>query len=813
MKVRKAISKIAALGVGGLMVGATLMGAMAQDLSDYPSMFIEDGEFNGYFVVGEAAMGIDTLGVTNIAVSIQSEATTQTQICAGGGGGDVNIDEGVELGKNDVYLGDAINEEDSELTETDLDFLEDGTYTDNEDDCDDCQDNDNDYTQEIVLGAATVNYYQDDDDATEGGPYVFASKQDVLYTYVFEFDEAVEYEDDSDDFATTTIDIQGRTYTITEADFDGSGVLDELTLQSGETTIWITQGDVIEKQVGGVTHTIEMVNVAESEDKCGIKIDGSLVWIATSDTETVNGVTVGVTDVTAVHSKDYDQDICQINIGADEIVLKDGDNVEIEGAEIEDAEVTINNDRITDVGAGNGTWMGFNITFTPDEDIYLAVNDEYIDPVFKNFKFTFGGLETSASDTIVFDSTGNDATVTFMNIDGKEVEMPFNLDGSDNVILGDGTASDDKIYLEGESCDTGTLSDCEGAQFLLVNGVADEIHIVEITELADDNNEVSFEDITYDLEKNEEDVPTATAHTGGNTTGSEYTFNLGSSIGTFALNLTGPGDNLNSEITLANATGIVFHDLSTAGAYQWKTENAEATMMISWVDATTDAYNISITEYDNGDVAEDTLWLNVTGADEEIDFEDVTWDIASGTIDADDSDEPDTWAWSASGGTALYNTDDDNDDHVEVTVYYEAVFAQVFVAPTGAQFAATQTDDGCTVCDQVNRIPATVTKLDTDVSSATAQNVITVGGPCVNSVTATLMGANSENCAEGFEANKAIIQLVQNGDNFGLVVAGLTGKDTLLATRIMHSYEDYDLEGMKMIATTVSESSLSVSSE
>ncbi len=813
MKVRKAISKIAALGVGGLMVGATLMGAMAQDLSDYPSMFIEDGEFNGYFVVGEAAKGIDTLGVTNIAVSIQAEATTQTQICAGGGSGDVNIDEGIELGKNDVYLGEAINQKDSELAETDLDFLEDGTYKDNQDDCTNCQDNDNDYSQKIVLGAATVNYYQDDDDATEGGPYVFASKRNALYTYVFEFDESVEYEDDSDDFTTTTLEIQGRIYTITDADFDSSGVLDELTLQSGETTIWISQGDVIEKQVGGVTHTIEMVNVAESEDKCGIKIDGSLVWIASSDTETVNGVTVGVTDVTAVHSKDYDQDICQINIGADEIVLKDGDNVEIEGDEIEDAEVTFDNDRITTVGAGDGTWMGFNITFTPDEDIYLGVNDDFIDPVFKNFKFTFGGLETSLNDVIVFDSTGGDATVTFMNIDGKEVEIPMYLDSSDNVILGEGSDADEVLYLEGNSCNTGTLSDCEGAQFLTINGVADEIHIIEITDLDDDDNEISFEDIVYDIEKNEEDLPTATSTTGNET---EYTFNLGSSIGIFNINLTGSGAvNTTSEISVVNATGITFADLSPSGAYQWKTKNAEAIMEVSLISATTDSVNINITERDNTDKTPDELVVNATkdSSDDEIEFTGIDWATSTNTIDADDSRDPDTWAWSASGATAVYNTDDDNDDHVEVTVYYEAVHAQVFVAPSGAQFTTTQTDDGCIVCDQVNRIPATVTKLDTDVSSATAQNVVTVGGPCVNSVTATLMGANSENCAEGFEANKAIIQMVQNGDNFGLVVAGLTGKDTLLATRIMHSYEDYDLEGMKMIATTVSESSLSVSSE
>ena len=47
MRVKKTISKIASIGAAATMVGATLMGAaMAADLSEYPTMFIEDGTFN-----------------------------------------------------------------------------------------------------------------------------------------------------------------------------------------------------------------------------------------------------------------------------------------------------------------------------------------------------------------------------------------------------------------------------------------------------------------------------------------------------------------------------------------------------------------------------------------------------------------------------------------------------------------------------------------------------------------------------------------------------------------------------------------------
>ena len=51
MKVRKAIKKIAALGAGITMVGATILGAMAADLSAYPAPFVQNGQFNALIIV------------------------------------------------------------------------------------------------------------------------------------------------------------------------------------------------------------------------------------------------------------------------------------------------------------------------------------------------------------------------------------------------------------------------------------------------------------------------------------------------------------------------------------------------------------------------------------------------------------------------------------------------------------------------------------------------------------------------------------------------------------------------------------------
>ncbi len=59
--------RLFAVSTGVVMLGATAMGAMAADLSDYPNMFVEDGQFNGYFVVGENAASVDTLAIVDIS--------------------------------------------------------------------------------------------------------------------------------------------------------------------------------------------------------------------------------------------------------------------------------------------------------------------------------------------------------------------------------------------------------------------------------------------------------------------------------------------------------------------------------------------------------------------------------------------------------------------------------------------------------------------------------------------------------------------------------------------------------------------------
>ena len=67
MKIKRMVKRLFAVSTGAVMLGATAMGAMAADLGNYPTQFVTDGTFNGFFVVGEAASSVYNLSITHIS--------------------------------------------------------------------------------------------------------------------------------------------------------------------------------------------------------------------------------------------------------------------------------------------------------------------------------------------------------------------------------------------------------------------------------------------------------------------------------------------------------------------------------------------------------------------------------------------------------------------------------------------------------------------------------------------------------------------------------------------------------------------------
>jgi hypothetical protein len=146
----------------------------------------------------------------------------------------------------------------------------------------------------------------------------------------------------------------------------------------------------------------------------------------------------------------------------------------------------------------------------------------------------------------------------------------------------------------------------------------------------------------------------------------------------------------------------------------------------------------------------------------------------------------------------------------EVTIWYPLAMrgAQVFLtAGTVEVHEGSTTAGGAITTTTVNPIAVGLAVLDTDAPALGSENMIVVGGPCVNTVAAALMG-NPATCTEGFTPGKAVIKLF--ADKNALLVAGYSAQDTLGACYVLSDYAKYDLTGSEVEVVVADLNTISV---
>lgn len=825
MRVRKAIKKIASVGAAVGMMGATLMGAaMAQDLADWPYLFItDDGQFDGYLVVGASAKAEDIVGITNIAMALQAVSVTTSAVDTGAGLTDTTrytVSEGVELCDRDLFVGLAVADCEVSVDDAELpDILADEVYHDSEGD----NDNDETYTQELLFQDNATGIFlfdQDDDDAPVADVYLFLDdSNNYFYNFSLKFDDRVDFDNTSqsaaaDDLEGTTLLIQGNPYTITNVKLS-SNMISEIEMQAGEATVWMSEGETLVRTIDGTEHTIEMIDVTadadENDGSCGFKVDGTTLWVDVDDTDSANGVTLGVIDAKAVHIEAEDQDVCQVVVGAEEVKLVDNDEIEIND---EDVDGTFGDITESSRGDSNtGTWTGFNVAFAPDTDeVYLAPGDEYTDPIFGNLKIVFGGVNTGGVEVIEFIAGSTDGLVRFTNEDGREVELPLIADenspgwatsennyeavywGEDAPTTSDRN-EDELMYLDDEICsgDSADVVNCQGAMFLVITTTTNEAHLLEVTNIDTTDNQMDFRDLTYGTE--DKDV----AYTESTAT----TMTLGSGVGDIQLLV-------NETAGWMNFSSIGSTPLATVETLE------EGFLQIYNTDLGNQTFDgLNFSEGDDGDLAT-ASYLNsflVTAFyddkdDSTIEFNTTTLSSTNGYGWVDESEDNDDFIKFYTNKGTLITYDQEDKQSVLIEHPHDAVYAEVYIAPYEASQLGVA-DTGSLV-QEVQQISVNAVRLDNEVSDPLGVNLVAVGGPCANSAVAELMG-NPAVCEDiGISSGQALIKLFENDGNYALVVAGMDKEDTRLAAEIVANWEDYELYGTEMLATTMNEADLSV---
>ena len=729
--------KISAIVSGVLMVGMTAGIAAA---ASYPAPFVEEGVADVDIVYGTGAgvSSLDMVQAGNIQTSLGSfvEGDTTTT-----GGKEFKLYDSDKL-----HFGDAIDAVmTSDLDDNDMASLADGEYDDG--------DIDTEYEQTLSLGSVASSLIVDSDLNNEEPTLGYHFDDATVLTYNLEFDDAVNVSE----MEGTDLPLFGKEYYVLEAETD------KLTLLNSATSTTIHEGETItigEKQVSIVfIDSDEVVLEIDGETTDKIKEDDSF--------ELEDESYVAVKQV-FYNSKDEGISSAEITIGSGKVVLESGQDAEVNEDAIDGLEVTL---------TGGASLTKIALAWSTDGDEFLTKGDSLTMPVFEEFSLAFNGFDFGSDSEDIAIENGETLVLKMGNFDvdvmynTTTVQQLGNKDGKlflnnsepstftyylteDDAFLAtvmDSDLSDiDQIYYEVQSLN----SDPSNKFDLKLNDLTDFNNDIDFTDASngDDDKEADFT-FTIDAVYDDGDSLDTTDHNASVTSYANATH----AIEDFAvITLTHGSDNLHLD-KVVSKEGLVVELPTTAGAGQvinFYEANEDGDIATTF---TTPTFNVT-TAWDS----DDDLYAKTTSS--------------SGLTMKDEKADDKTVGYTESYH-AIKVMEDSDVHSLDITYYPEEVTADLKIISGGVITTSDALGD--------------VLIKDTEVSGSTANNLIIVGGSCINSAAATVLGgaycgaAFTE--ATGVGEGQFLIKGMENaiGDKFALVVAGYDAADTVNAAETL----------------------------
>lgn len=806
MQIKRLIKKIGAISTGAAFLGASLVGAMAADLSTYPDPFVVSGAANNAVIV-HSANGLDSAAAGYILTGLSGAVTTTT---AGSTVASVEGGYKLEYSGNKFNLNDTAYDINTKLSKTQLPILlKKGTFSDDEG----TNTGDVEYVQEILFSNRANSdaektlwyiYDQNTEDSSEKamGDYLYLSKSSDVWawTYNFDLDSAVTVAN-SADLESTRLDLLGRTFTISSVGFT-TGNVTKLTLLAGEVTQTVASGDTI--------NGVKLVAVHTSGTSCNIEYQGAVYIINKGSTKTMpDGTIIGVTKVTP-SNKQATPDYCELNIGADKVELENGKEIKVNGGKVTGSKVTFSSTQ----GLNQ-----FNVSFKPEQKTFLKSGEEYKDPVFGAFKLIFGGIVETTPEDVVLSASGEKVDLTATNKDGDTTTWTVafaNTTGVGDIMPG---ADKDEpfIAMEGDmvtntSMGESELSGMTGIRFLYSKG--ERSHVVRIKNINTLDNKTSFHDETTKTDYTDYDFTPEAATTFSflpstfqiNFSKNSYTLSSFDIITFVDINDGGTqapgnyvlknGGNLTFWSNWSAGSGIIGYD----GAGKLTGSRLGQDVVAGQMNM---PYYITFGEVDTS--KETNMPLNVVGinftystTNQEINFQAIATskNLAHRQTSLTQKLKSDTTLKSAKTVYGTYveqiTPTGSGTDTITLKTPDSATYANVWIAPIGASVS---TSTGSTT--GIDLMSAD------EVTDVSKYNAIVVGGPAANKVAAQLLGLTYPAYAEasGLNVGEAVIKMVTNGEKVALLAFGWEKDDTARAAKVL---QDYDAFKSKLIGNEVS---------
>lgn len=726
--------KISAIATTVLMAGMTMGLAAA---ASYPAPFVSGGVANVAIVygTGTGVSSLDLVQAGNIQNSLGTYVTGGTVSVQGG--------DSIALAKssNKFNFNDALNSVYATLGSQNLQtFLADGTYKSGS--------VDQTYTQKITLSGKQLTLFAetDYDSKTPTVGFFWKNNEDILQ-YDMKYDTAIDF----NDLNGTNMPLMGNTYYVLDS------TSTKLDLLDSSNKVVVAEGNTV--TVGNRTVSIEYV----ANGKVKFNVDGEITDTLNQDQsyELNDGSYIVATDI-MYNSKDNGVSSVEFAIGQGKITINSGDEVKVNDKTVSGLYATLTN---------NGGLTDINVDWKSDGKTFLTSTDAITMPVFDSIKLAFGGLTFPSSPETISLDNGDTITLTMGNY-----ELPlFHLAGTGGATS---TVGDDGYPLV-------TATSAPALNYTV--GSQNTTHLTGGLDLQENDR---F--LVTSLNKDLSDVNTAyyevqKIHWDGSTVDVELKDLIGSNDLTFDSTDSTPsvGD-INLALTQVNDSHVYLKFTSDSGnTISYNTAVSQQGLEVT-LPARTDSQPIDLSSGGGGQI------LTFTEADKDSNLGEGMPFTATVEADTDGSnlEVSDTNVTTQKESDKLYfgyvpsnlatkvTLDETGNDNTYTLNYYGAEVTADVKVIGGTSTISTGTN-----------VLGDILVKDSEVSSVSTKNLIVVGGSCINSAAATLVGGadcgDAWTAATGIGSGQFLIKGYANSaitSGLALLVAGYDAQDTVTAT-------------------------------
>ncbi|MEI6849726.1 MAG: hypothetical protein WCK29_01680 [archaeon] len=744
--------KIVSVFTSTVMLTSTLALAAA---ANAPAPFVNGGVANAAVVVGSSASADDMGAATVVKAYLDSQVTSTGSSASVAGGDFVQLDRSstrLHIGSNTTATFGR------SITVNDMPtLLADGVFTSNGDN------KDQDYTQKITVAPLNLSQFDDSDYAADTptlGVRVADGAEILNYTLQFTDKPAFDSIDNSD------ITIMGKQYTVSSH----SGNTSITLLDSAQTQI-INEGATQSVTIGGKSYDVTVSDVSSgSPTKVKVTVNGktSSSLAIGSTYKITDGAYIGVKDA-SYKSKDTATSNAELTFGSGKLELTNGNDVQLNDNSVNNLVAWVTN-------SSSSTLSQLTLEWKADGDQFVTANSSITMPGFNNIKVSSTGVTFPSNEEV---SIVNDGKYTV------QLRAPIK-DGDATIALLSNNASNGNYSIIGAASDkllvTGTSSitfDANVDEEFVASWASTrdaESYLLYATSFVDDNgvNKTTIKSKVGNFERQ---------------VAKDDTINLG--------NVQLTVGNINRVAKTVALSGAVFNTLYTK-------DGLKIDLPTSVNSSAASTYNLGFTEANkDGNIAGGSV-INVTlgkTSDGYVKVSNVAGAGGDGLKEIGSTSKYVGYVYSDLGTKIAY---DQNPDQSTATLTYHGseVYGNVIVSDV-----STVVSGGSSGILIVK---------DNEASAMTGKNLVVVGGSCINTVAATLLGSNTPLCGTAWEAKtKAgagsfVISSYAYGGKVATLVAGYNKADTENAAQYLKTNTVDTTAGKSYKGTSATTASLVV---